>query len=62
MESESEFIELVAEVLNHPEMDMSYVIQGLCDVCLEKMTKDSDETSAQVWIHLTKAQKLLKDD
>jgi hypothetical protein len=38
------------------------VIQGLCDVCLEKMTKDSDETSAQVWIHLTKAQKLLKDD
>jgi hypothetical protein len=60
MESKPEFIELVGEMLNHPEMDMSHVIQGLCEILLEKMAKDADEDSARVWLLLTKAIKLLE--
>jgi hypothetical protein len=62
MEAESKFIELVAEVLNHPEFDLGFVINGLRDVCIEKMAKDSDEDSAKLWILLTQAKKLLKED
>jgi hypothetical protein len=59
MENEFDFIEKVAEIVSHPEFDMSYVLKALSESCLERMEKDSDETSAKVWILLTKAQKLL---
>jgi hypothetical protein len=62
MEAESEFIELVAEVLNHPEFDMGYILKGFCDSCLERMGKNADEDQARLWILLTQAQKLLKED
>jgi hypothetical protein len=62
MENESEFIELVGEMLNHPEMDMGYILKGFCDSCLEAMEKNADEDQARLWILLTKAQKLLKEE
>jgi hypothetical protein len=62
MQSESEFIELVGEMLNHPDFDMGYVLKGFTESCLEAMEKDADENSARVWLLLTKAQKLLKEE
>jgi hypothetical protein len=62
MEAESDFIEKVAEILNHTEFDMGFVLKGLCDLCVEKMEKDADEKSARVWLLLTQAQKLLQEN
>jgi hypothetical protein len=59
MNEELDFIEKVAEIVSHPEFDMSYVLKALSESCLERMAKESDENSARVWILLTKAQKLL---
>jgi hypothetical protein len=62
-EAEFEFIELVGQVFSHPELDVTFILQGLCEILLEKMAKESsDESVGEVWVLLTKAQKLLKED